>query len=39
MIEMKPGEFVSESAARLVHPNVLADVHRIKGRLRRLPRR
>ena len=41
IIEVKPGEFVSESAARrgLVHPNVLADIHRIKGRLRRPPRR
>jgi hypothetical protein len=40
MIEVQPGEFVSEAAARsgLVHPNVLADIHRIKGRLRRPPR-
>jgi hypothetical protein len=41
MIEMQPGEFVSETAVRcgLVHPNVLADIHRIKGRLRRTPQR
>ena len=38
MIEMQPGEFVSETAARLglVHPNLLADIQRIKGRLQRL---
>jgi hypothetical protein len=41
MIEVQPGEFVSETAARrgFVHPNVLADIHRIKGRLRRGPRK
>lgn len=40
MIEMQPGEFVSETAARcgLVPPSVLTDIHRIKGRLRRTPR-
>jgi hypothetical protein len=37
MIEVQPGEFVSETAARLglVHPNVLADIQRIKVRLQR----
>ena len=32
MIEVQPGEFVSELAARrgLVHPNILVDIHRIK---------
>jgi hypothetical protein len=41
MIEMQPGEFVSETAVRrgLVHPIVLNDVPRIKGRLRPTPRR
>jgi hypothetical protein len=41
MIEMQPGEFVSETAVRrgLVQPSVLTDIHRIKGRLRRTPRR
>jgi hypothetical protein len=41
MVEVKPGEFVSETAACLgfVHPNLLADVERIKGRLGRPPRR
>jgi hypothetical protein len=35
MVAVKPGEFVSETAARLgfVHPNLLADIERIKGRL------
>jgi hypothetical protein len=37
MIEVQPREFVSETAARLgfVHPNVLADIQRIKDRLQR----
>ena len=37
MIEVQPGEFVSESAAQrgLVHPNVLADIARIKAVLKR----
>jgi hypothetical protein len=37
MVEVQPGEFVSETAARLglVHPNMLADIQRIKGRLQR----
>ena len=41
MIEMQPGEFVNETAVRrgLVHSNVLTDIHRIKGRLRRTPQR
>lgn len=41
MIEIKPGEFVSETAARrgLAHPNALVQIDRIKGRLRRGPRR
>jgi hypothetical protein len=41
MIEVKPGEFVGETAARLgfVHPNLLADIERIKGRLGQPPRR
>lgn len=38
MVEVQPGEFVSETAARLglVHPNLLADIQRIRGRLQRL---
>jgi hypothetical protein len=41
MIELRPGQFVSETAAHLgfVHPNVLADIGRIKGRLQRPPPR
>ena len=37
MIEVQPGQFVSETAARLglFHPNLLADIQRIKGRLQR----
>ena len=37
MVEIRPGEFVSETAARLglVHPNLLADIQRIKDRLYR----
>lgn len=35
MLEVRPGEFVSEAAARqgLVHASQLADVPHIKGRL------
>ncbi len=41
MIEIKRGEFVSETAARrgLAHPNVLVQIDRVKGRLRRGPRK
>jgi hypothetical protein len=41
MIEMQPGEFVSETAVRrgLVQTNAPADPHRVKGRLRRTSRR
>jgi hypothetical protein len=41
MIEMQPGEFVSETAVRrgLVQSSVLTDIHRIKNRLRRTPLR
>jgi transposase-like protein len=37
MIEVQPGQFVSETAAQLglFHPNLLADIQRIKGRLQR----
>jgi hypothetical protein len=40
MLEMRPGEFISETAARrgLAHPQLLAEVHRIKGRLGRAKR-
>jgi hypothetical protein len=40
MIEVKRGEFVSETAVRcgLVHPNALVQIDRIKARLQRLPR-
>ena len=35
MLEMRPGEFISETAARrgFAHPKLLTEVHRIKGRL------
>lgn len=41
MLEIRPGEFVNETAARrgFVEPNVLSDIHRIKGRLQGLRRR
>jgi hypothetical protein len=37
MIEVQPGQFVSETGARLglFHPNLLAHIQRIKGRLQR----
>jgi hypothetical protein len=40
MLEIRPGEFISETAARqgLAHPKLLAEVHRIKGRLSRAKR-
>ncbi|MGH9806042.1 MAG: hypothetical protein ACRD9W_02050, partial [Terriglobia bacterium] len=40
MIEVKPGEFVTETAARsgLLPSSILTDISRIKGRLGRLPR-
>ena len=38
--ELRLGEFISETAARrgLAHPQLLAEVHRIKGRLGRAKR-
>ena len=41
MIEVQPGQFVSETAARLglFHPNLLTDIQRIKDRLQRRPAR
>ena len=37
MIEIRPREFISETAARLglVHPNFLAKIDRIKGNVKR----
>jgi len=37
MIEVRPREFISETAARLglVHPNFLAKIDRIKGNAKR----
>ena len=36
MIEVAPGQFISETAARLglVHPNMRADIERIRSKLK-----